>query len=122
MRECFRILKPGGFATIQVPIRRDRAFQDPSITGPKDRLRHYGQLDDLIAYSPDFSERLAECGLSVLSFVAKESLDPEERRNMDIRRRRTVSGQKPGGFAEPAGVSGIIRMNVRRADIQCCLA
>lgn len=98
IREFFRILKPGGFATIQVPITRDRTFQDPSITDPKDRLKHYGQLDHVIAYGPDFSERLAECGFLVTSFMAKEYLDPEERENMDIDgEERVFLGRKPGG-------------------------
>lgn len=99
MREFFRILKPGGFATIQVPITSDTTFEDPSITDPKDRLKHYGQLDHVIAYGPDFSERLAECGFLVASFLAKEYLDPEERNNMDIDgNERVFLGRKPGGL------------------------
>jgi hypothetical protein len=98
MRECFRILKPGGFATIQVPIRRDRTFQDPPTTGPKDRLKRHGQLDHVIAYSPDFSEQLAECGFLVPSFMAKEYLDPEERRPWISDGDERFLRRKPGGL------------------------
>jgi hypothetical protein len=98
MRECFRVLKPGGFATIQVPITRDRTFQDPSITGPKDRLKHYGQLDHVVAYCPDFSEQLAECGFLVPSFMARSAWTRKNGGTWISDGDERFLGRKPGGL------------------------
>ncbi len=65
MREILRVLKPGGWAVLQVPIIRDATFEDPAITTPADRLKHYGQSDHVRAYGPDFADRLAEAGFDV---------------------------------------------------------
>ena len=43
MREIFRVLKPGGVAVIQVPIRGDVTDEDPSVTTPQQRIERFGQ-------------------------------------------------------------------------------
>ena len=66
MRELARVLKPGGWALIAVPIlRRDKTFEDPAITSPEDRARIYGQWDHVRVYGPDFADRLREEGFDV---------------------------------------------------------
>lgn len=66
MSELARVLKPGGWAVIAVPIlRRDQTFEDPTITSPEDRARIYGQWDHVRVYGPDFADRLEEAGFDV---------------------------------------------------------
>jgi len=65
MREFYRVLKPGGWAVLLVPITADATFEDPTITSPEERLRLFGQRDHLRRYGPDYKDRLAEAGFSV---------------------------------------------------------
>lgn len=75
MREILRVLRPGGWALLQVPLDDSRAatFEDPSITAPRDRARIFGQFDHLRVYGRDYRQRLAEQGFDVtVNEFAKE--------------------------------------------------
>jgi hypothetical protein len=65
MAELFRVLKPGGWAILQVPILRELTHEDPSITDPAERERWYGQADHVRAYGRDYADRLRSCGFEV---------------------------------------------------------
>ncbi|HEU5170405.1 MAG TPA: methyltransferase domain-containing protein [Gemmatimonadales bacterium] len=65
MRELHRVLKPGGFALLQVPVLREQTFEDPSVTSPEERLRLFGQHDHVRVYGRDYPERLAQAGFIV---------------------------------------------------------
>jgi len=65
MRELYRVLKPGGWAILQVPILRDKTFEDFSITKPEDRKRVFGQSDHVRVYGKDYKDRLEEAGFRV---------------------------------------------------------
>jgi len=65
MRELYRVLKPGGWAILQVPIIRDKTFEDFSITKPEDRERVFGQWDHVRAYGKDYRDRLEKAGFKV---------------------------------------------------------
>jgi len=65
MAEIFRVLKPGGWAILQVPILRDKTFEDPSVKTPKDREKIFGQHDHVRAYGLDYKHRLKSAGFSV---------------------------------------------------------
>jgi SAM-dependent methyltransferase len=67
MEEIFRVLKPGGWAILQVPIdmKRETTYEDPSITDPEERRRHFGQDDHVRWYGRDYEERLAATGFAV---------------------------------------------------------
>lgn len=70
MGEFHRVLNPAGWAVIQVPIKRDRTFEDPSIVDPLERLRLFGQEDHVREYGPDYVERLLDSGFFVESVPA----------------------------------------------------
>jgi SAM-dependent methyltransferase len=68
MREIVRVLKPGGWAILQVPfIDKDlqRTFEDPSITTASERERIYGQDDHVRLYGKDYAMRLTDAGFRV---------------------------------------------------------
>jgi SAM-dependent methyltransferase len=70
MRELFRLLKPGGFALLTVPINatRDDTYENPSITAFSDRWAHFSAHDHLRYYGLDFADRLSETGFQVETF------------------------------------------------------
>jgi len=68
LRELHRVLKPGGWALIMVPISAERTFEDPSITDPKERERRFGQDNHVRRYGRDFVGRLQETGFDVRVF------------------------------------------------------
>jgi SAM-dependent methyltransferase len=67
MRELHRILAPGGFAIVLVPLDLNRAetYEDPSITDPAERERAFWQSDHLRLYGRDFADRLTQAGFDV---------------------------------------------------------
>lgn len=74
MQELFRVLKPGGWAVLQVPVDRHRrtTFEDGTICQPDERERIYGQRDHVRVYGLDYRERLESTGFNVdvIDFVA----------------------------------------------------
>jgi len=78
MWEFFRVLKPGGWALLLVPITESVTFEDPSITDPEERRRVFGQFDHVRSYGPDYADRLREAGFDVTVTSARDFLGPEE--------------------------------------------
>lgn len=86
MKEILRVVKPGGFAILQVPISYgiSNTLDDAAVDDPKERLRLYGQSDHFRLYGPDYVERLCECGFTMeIADIAAEypqfALNPEEK-------------------------------------------
>ncbi|MBL3658092.1 class I SAM-dependent methyltransferase [Fulvivirga sediminis] len=68
MSEICRVLKPGGWAILQVPFFSpvpDETFEDKSITNPRDREKAYGQDDHVRLYGKDYADRLRRAGFEV---------------------------------------------------------
>lgn len=71
MREVLRVLKPGGWAILQVPIglKLEMTIEDPSVTDVPERERRFGQFDHIRIYSAgDYIARLTRAGFSVEPF------------------------------------------------------
>src|SRR5262245_6184809 len=60
--EMFRVLKPGGWALIQVPMSKKGTIEDPSITDAGERERLFGQSNHVRRYGLDIKDRLAAAG------------------------------------------------------------
>jgi SAM-dependent methyltransferase len=67
MQEVLRVLKPGGWALLQVPINYSysETHEDLSITDPKERERVFGQYDHVRWHGTDYGKRLASAGFDV---------------------------------------------------------
>ena len=92
MKELFRVLKPNGWAILQVPLEPnlDKTFEDPSITSPEERKRMFGQKDHVRLYGKDYKDRLQEAGfdVSVDNFV--EELNEETYYRYGLRRDHNI--------------------------------
>lgn len=67
MTELFRVLKPGGWSTLQVPIKYslDETYEDFSINTPEGRAKAFGQHDHVRWYGKDYPQRLKKSGFKV---------------------------------------------------------
>ena len=68
MSDIHRILKPGGWALLQVPIalKLDRTIEDPTAVTESERIERFGQEDHVRLYTrPDYIQRLEAAGFSV---------------------------------------------------------
>lgn len=67
MRELHRVLRPGGWAMLQVPIWGDKTLEDDTVTDEKERERLFGQWDHVRMYGHDgeYERRLRLAGFQV---------------------------------------------------------
>jgi predicted SAM-dependent methyltransferase len=67
MSELYRVLKPSGWAILQVPISLtlESTYEDFSITTEKGREDAFGQGDHVRIYGKDYKTRLQQTGFKV---------------------------------------------------------
>jgi SAM-dependent methyltransferase len=99
MRELLRLLKPGGWALLQVPIGLSLAetFEDPTITTPEAREAAFGQRDHVRIYANDYEQRLESAGfrVDVQSFAAELARVEAARYGLDTREKLYVCRKAP---------------------------
>ena len=80
MRELFRVLKPEGFAILQVPISKNakETFEDFSIILPEKKERYFGQKDHVRIYGKDYKNRLESVGFKVVLYDIKKDLSIQD--------------------------------------------
>lgn len=83
MQELFRVLKPKGWAILQIPqdLTREHTFEDNSITDRKERAEIFGQYDHVRIYGRDYFEKLRQIGFEVeeADYTKKLSSDQIEK-------------------------------------------
>ncbi len=79
MKEIKRVLRPGGWAILQVPFFSpvpDVTFEDNSITDPREREKIFGQDDHVRKFGRDYRQRIERSGLkAILDDFAKSQPD-----------------------------------------------
>jgi SAM-dependent methyltransferase len=67
MSELYRVMKPGGWGILQVPIALalTETYEDEAVTEPLEREALFGQADHVRIYALDYAERLKEAGFEV---------------------------------------------------------
>ncbi len=80
MQEIYRILKPNGFAILQVPqaVNNAKTLEDPTVTDPKERERLFLQKDHVRLYGLDYAERLEDVGFTVTANKYTQTFSVEE--------------------------------------------
>jgi SAM-dependent methyltransferase len=81
MKEIHRVLKPSGWAILQVPFFNpvpDQTFEDNSITDKRERERIFGQDDHVRKYGKDYTSRIERSGLKPSEEKFAERLTTEE--------------------------------------------
>lgn len=68
LRELFRVLKPGGWSILQVPLNQALAVtvEGPDILDPQERTRLFGQPDHVRSYGRDY-QPVEKVGASIQS-------------------------------------------------------
>ena len=85
MRELRRILRPGGWAILQVPgLRGPTTYEDAAITTPEGRLAAFGQEDHVRRYGRDYIDRLREAGFDVTVERYALTFPDDERRRYGL--------------------------------------
>ena len=86
MREMYRVMKPGGWGIMLVPVNthREKTYEDPSLTTREERERAFGQWDHLREYGLDYPERLRQAGFEVQVLDYASSFSPEARNEYSL--------------------------------------
>jgi SAM-dependent methyltransferase len=78
MDELYRVLRPGGWAILQVPFAQnlEETFEDPDIISREDREATFGHWDHVRIYGTDYPSRLEKAGFSVELYSWVNDPDP----------------------------------------------
>ena len=90
MQELYRVLKPGGWGIFQIPqdLKREKTFEDDSITDKKERAKIFGQYDHVRIYGRDYFDKLRAVGFTVEEVDYTTVLPKEE-----VERYRLAKGE-----------------------------
>ena len=80
MSELNRVMKPGGWAIMQVPqdMSRTETYEDKSITSPEEREKHFWQKDHVRLFGKDYPSYLEKAGFKVDEFDLNTEFDATE--------------------------------------------
>lgn len=86
MREIYRVLKPGGWAVLQVPLNLNlkTTLEDPDVTTAKERERVFGQYDHVRWHGQDYPDRLRSAGFEVHTPDLSDTLTDDDFKRMRL--------------------------------------
>jgi SAM-dependent methyltransferase len=86
LAEILRILKPGGYAIMQIPadFNRKETFEDNNITDKKERTEIFGQYDHVRVYGLDYPEIIKKEGFVIDEPNYTEQLSSEEKEKYSL--------------------------------------
>jgi SAM-dependent methyltransferase len=77
LKELYRVMKPGGWAIMQVPqdMSRETTFEDSSITSEADREKYFWQKDHVRLFGKDYPKWMEQAGFEVEEFLQESNFD-----------------------------------------------
>lgn len=92
LREIRRVLRPSGWAILQVPIALSEAatFEDEFVTDPDAREQAFGQRDHVRFYGRDYADRVRAAGFVVKTYKAATEFGAAFCARYALRERETV--------------------------------
>lgn len=93
MKEFRRVLKPGGWAILQIPFFApvpENTFEDNSITDPREREKIFGQDDHVRKYGRDYPQRIAQSGLTPVEDRFSAEFSPEQAFHFGVSRGEVI--------------------------------
>lgn len=88
--ELYRVLRPGDWALLQVPITAERTYEDPTITEPEERKKHFGQWDHVRRCGPDYVERIRAAGFDAQVLRATDLVTEADCARLGFQRDRLI--------------------------------
>jgi SAM-dependent methyltransferase len=95
MNEIQRVLKPNGFAILQVPFFNpvpEKTFEDPTITDRQEREKIFGQDDHVRKYGKDYPQRIKRAGLKPLEDPYVDTLEENIRKKFGLVKGEIIYG------------------------------
>ncbi len=77
LKEIHRVLEPGGWASLLVPLHQGKTRESPPDSTPEYLLEHHGQRDHVRSYGDDFQQRLEAAEFRVDWVTAGDLLDAD---------------------------------------------
>jgi ubiquinone/menaquinone biosynthesis C-methylase UbiE len=92
MQELYRVMKPGGWGIMQVPIDYSRSdtYEDPNITSEADREKHFWQKDHVRLFGRNYGDKLREAGFSVKEDAFVQELKSEQRERFRLQEEEII--------------------------------
>jgi SAM-dependent methyltransferase len=94
MTEMHRVLRPGGFLLVMVPMFGDTTYEDPSITDPNERKRLFGQSDHVRKYGRDIATRLQRAGFETRLWPGPADVNEGTLEMIGSKRRKLIQCRK----------------------------
>ncbi|WP_326983646.1 class I SAM-dependent methyltransferase [Chryseobacterium sp. MYb264] len=87
MSELYRVLRPGGWGILQVPMKNslEKTYEDFTIKDPKERQKHFGQYDHVRWYGMDYFDRLRKVGFETEPNFYSQKFSAEEIKKYGLR-------------------------------------
>lgn len=81
LKEMNRVMKPGAWGIMQVPqdFSREHTYEDPSITDPAEREKHFWQKDHVRLFGSDYPDYLRKGGFEVEVFDQQKHITAKEK-------------------------------------------